>query len=92
MKRNKSVKDILKAYDDQNSYTVISFKNDLRVMTYAHLDPLHAIGYVQEQNLAGHDCLVFKESQLTCMEAIERPKKFFTDKLEQLKQSSINDK
>jgi len=86
MKRNRSTKAILAAYDSQNGYTVVSFDaSDKRVLTYGHLDPLKAIQYVCEQNQCGHSCLVFLDGQLTTNEGCESPKSFFIEKLKQLR-------
>jgi hypothetical protein len=86
MKRNRSTKAILAAYDSQNGYTVVSFdSNDVRVLTYSHLDPLKAIEYVQQQNLCGHSCLVFHDGDLEVMEGCNNDKDFFVNKLYQLR-------
>jgi hypothetical protein len=84
--RNKFTK---AAYDQvkNTTYTLISFENGRRTLTYGHLTVDKLAKEMTRPNGLVH--MVFEDSQLGLLESCERDIQFFIDFKAQLKQESI---
>lgn len=77
MKRNKSVKRILKEFDAAGFFDVISFEDRKRVFSYCSLDAIGAAAYIAEQSIRGRQVMVFQAGVLRALESIQNEQTFF---------------